>query len=156
MEEIYEKYASKVYKYIYALCRNNELTEEILQDTFYSAIKNINNFKQDSSMYTWLCVIAKNKWKDYLKRKNKLEFIPYEEELIKDKSIQNTDNREEILRLYEAMHALDSITKEIVLIRLHTDLSFKEIGGLFGKSEQWARTNFYRGKLKIREELKDE
>jgi len=39
-EDIYEKYASKIYNYIYSLCKDNDIAEEILQDTFYSAIKN--------------------------------------------------------------------------------------------------------------------
>ena len=45
MEELYEKYALKIYKYIYSLCGNHDITEEILQETFYSAIKNIKQFK---------------------------------------------------------------------------------------------------------------
>ncbi len=155
-EEIYEKYASKLYKYIYALCQNNDVAEEILQDTFYSALKNIENFKGNSSIYTWLCTIAKNNWKNYLKRKSKIKFVSLEEDLLNFKYDENLEDRQDILKIYEAMHKLDSTTKEILLIRLHSNLSFKEIGTLFGKSEQWARTNFYRGKLKIREELKSE
>ena len=71
MEELYENYALKIYKYIYSLCGNHDITEEILQETFYSAIKNIKQFKNQSSIYTWLCVIAKNKWKDYIKKNKK-------------------------------------------------------------------------------------
>lgn len=155
-EEIYEKYASKIYKYIYALCLNADVAEEILQDTFYNALKNIDNFKGNSSIYTWLCTIAKNNWKNYLKRKSKIEFIPLEEDALNIQNTENIEDRQELLKVYEAMHNLDSVTREVVLVRLHSDLSFKEIGNLFGKSEQWARSIFYRGKLKIREELKDE
>lgn len=155
-EEIYEKYASKIYKYIYSLCRDHDIAEEILQDTFYNAIKNAENFKGNSSMYTWLCSIAKNNWKNYLIRKNKIEFITLEENVLDNQSFESIDNRQDLLHIYEAMHKLEATTKEIVLLRLHSNLSFKEIGTLFGKSEQWARTNFYRGRLKIRRDLENE
>lgn len=156
-EEIYEKYASKIYKYIYALCQNNEIAEEILQDTFYNALKNIKKFNGNSSIYTWLCTIARNNWKNYLKRKSKIQFVSLEDNDISTvQDIENIENKQELYRFYEAMHKLDSITKEILLIRLHTNLNFKEIGNLFGKTEQWARNRFYRGKLKVKEEISNE
>ena len=155
-EEIYEKYALKIYKYIFALCKNNDIADEILQETFYSALKNIDKFKGKSSIYTWLCTIAKNNWKNYLIRKNKIKFVPLDEDLLDYSQFENTENKQELVDLYKAMHKLDSITKEILLIKLHSDLTFKEIGDLFGKSEQWARTRFYRGKLKLKEDLKNE
>lgn len=155
-EDIYEKYAPKIYNYIYSLCKDNDIAEEILQDTFYSAIKNIDNFKGNSSIYTWLCKIAKNNWKNYLNRKNKIKFISLEENTLTFSAPENIEDRQGLFRIYEAMHKLDATTKEIVLLRLHSNLSFKEIADLFNKSEQWARTNFYRGKLKIRRELENE
>lgn len=154
-EEIYEKYASKIYKYIYALCKSNDIAEEILQDTFYNAMKNIKSFEGNSSMYTWLCKIAKNNWKNYLKRKSKIEFVPLEEDVLYNSEFDNVEDRQELLKIYQAMNKLDSITKEILLIKLHSNLTFKEIGSLYDKSEQWTRTRFYRGKLKLKEELKN-
>lgn len=155
-EEIYEKYASKIYKYIYSLCRDNDITEEILQDTFYSAMKNVGNFKGNSSIYTWLCSIAKNNWKNYLIKKNKIKIIPIDEDIVDNHILEDIESRDSVLHIYKIIHKLDPIIKEIVLLRIYSNLSFKEIGDLFGESEQWTRTNFYRGKLKIREELKNE
>ena len=65
MEEIYKEYSKIVYTYLLSLTCNSELAEELMQETFYSAIKNINKFRNESSMKTWLCKIAKNKWFDY-------------------------------------------------------------------------------------------
>ncbi len=155
-EEIYEKYALKIYKYIYSLCKNNDIAEEILQDTFYNAMKNTESFKGNSSIYTWLCKIAKNNWKNYLKRKSKIEFVPLEEDRLYNSDFENIEDKQELLRVYQEINKLDSITKEILLIKMHSNLTFKEIGNLFNKSEQWARTRFYRGKLKLKEELENE
>ena len=155
-EEIYEKYALKIYKYIYSLCKNNDIAEEILQDTFYNAMKNTESFKGNSSIYTWLCKIAKNNWNNYLKRKSKIEFVPLEENTLYNSDFENIEDKQELLRVYQEINKLDSTTKEILLIKMHSNLTFKEIGNLFNKSEQWARTRFYRGKLKLKEELENE
>lgn len=162
MEEIYEKYAERIYKYIYALSRNNDIAEEILQETFYSAIKNIKSFKNECSMYTWLCTIAKNKWKDYLKKHSKISFISLQEstevlEKYETTNLEDTFQQKElILNLHKKIHKLPQTMQEIIFLRLYTDLSFKDIARIFGKSEQWAKTMFYRAKLKIKEDLKNE
>ena len=56
--------------------------------------------------------------------------------------------------LYKAIHALPEPMREVVHMRLSGEFSFVEIGEIVGKSENWARTTFYRAKLKLREELK--
>ena len=158
IEKIYEKCAIKIYKYIYAFSQNHELSEEILQETFYSAIKNVKNFKNESSIYTWLCTIAKNKWKDYLKRNKKIKFISLDDEEITDNSVieEKVYNKQKIIKLNQIIHKFNEETREVLILRLYANLSFKEIGKVFGNSEQWARTTFYRGKLRIKEELKNE
>lgn len=155
-EEIYEKYSVKIYKYIYALCKDADVAEEVLQDTFYSAMKNIENFKENSSIYTWLCAIAKNNLKNYLNRKNKIKSIPLEEDIIDNSLIESLEDKQNVLELYNMIHKLDAITKEVILIKISSNLTFKEIGEMFGKSEQWAKSKFYRGKLKMKEELENE
>lgn len=157
MEELYEKYAFKIYKYIYSLCGNHDITEEILQETFYSAIKNIKQFKNQSSIYTWLCVIAKNKWKDYIKKNKKIEFIMLEDN-IEGYSLLETDieNRDDIDRVFKIIKKLDMNTQQVIKLRIISEFSFKEIGEIFEKSEQWAKNIFYRGRIKIKEEFKSE
>jgi RNA polymerase sigma factor, sigma-70 family len=162
MEKIYEKYAKKVYKYIYALSRNNDVAEEILQETFYSAIKNIKNFKNECSTYTWLCTIARNKWKDYLKHQKKISFVSIydlpeiNEKLAKDNLEDTFQQKEMLVNLHKKIHNLPFQMQEVMLLRLYTNLTFKDISQIFGKTEQWTKTMFYRAKAKIKEEFKDE
>ena len=59
----------------------------------------------------------------------------------------------DIIRFYKEIHKLDDRTKEVVYLRIKGELSFKEIGEIMDKSEQWARTTFYRGKSKIKEDI---
>ena len=60
MEDIYQKYAKTVYKYLMSLTRSEDLAEELTQETFYQAIRSIERFDGSSKMSTWLCAIAKN------------------------------------------------------------------------------------------------
>ncbi len=72
MEEIYKKYSRLVYHYLYKLTNNNEISEELTQETFYDAIKGIDKFREECSLSVWLCQIAKNKWKDYIVKKREI------------------------------------------------------------------------------------
>lgn len=161
MEEIYKKYSLLIYHYLYGLTNDVELSEELMQETFYSAIKGINKFKGDSTISVWLYQIAKNKWKDYLRKNNKKKIISlnenfdnleFEEELKEELQIKS-----ETIDLYRAIHKLDKEVRELFNLRLKGELSFKEISEIMGKTEEWVRVTFYRGKLKLKEELlKDE
>lgn len=162
MEEIYKKYSKLVYNYLYSLCGNKDVAEELMQETFYKAIKGINKFRNDCKINTWLCQIAKNEWKDYLSREKKIKQISIDddmalENLLIDKSIENhTEERSEIINLYKQIHKLNEKTKEVFLLRIKGELTFKEIGEILGKSEEWARITFYRGKILLKEEMKND
>lgn len=159
MDEIYEKYSKLVYNYLNSLCGNREIAEELTQETFYKAIKGINKFRSECKINTWLCQIAKNEWKDYLVKEKKIKQVSidnddYIEGLLIDKSLENyVVEREELINLYKEIHKLDDKTKEVFLLRIKGELSFKEIAEILGKSEEWARITFYRGKIKLIEEI---
>ncbi len=159
MEELYKKHSRFVYNYLYSLCESHEISEELTQETFYKAIIGIENFRGDCKLNVWLCQIAKNLWKDYLRKEKRIKLISidedsYIESLIIEKSLENhIEDRSEIINLYKQIHKLDEKTKEVFLLRIKGELSFKEIGEILGKSEEWARINYYRGKIKLKEEL---
>ena len=75
MEEIYKKYSMLVYNYLKSLCNNCDIAEELTQETFYKAIKGIDKFNNECKVSTWLCKIAKNTWIDFLRKKEKENFI---------------------------------------------------------------------------------
>lgn len=157
MEEIYKKYSKLVYNYLYRLTNNVEVSEELMQETFYSAIKGINKLKEKNKIKVWLCQIAKNKWKDYLKKSNKIKSTFLEENIGEFAFIDNISDqlidKEEIVQLYKKIHNLDENIREIFYLRIQGNLTFKEIAEIIGKSEEWVRVSFYRAKIKIKEEL---
>lgn len=154
MENVYKEYFAIVYKYLLYLTRNSELAEEFTQDTFVKAIMKIHTFRGDSKISTWLCSIARNIYYNYLKKKKKEMFLDDLEVDIID-FFNNTENivikKERIQYIKDLMEKLDPKTSEVMKLRVIGNLSYKEIGIVFGKTENWARTVFYRGKNKLKE-----
>lgn len=155
IEQIYKEYFGTVYKYLYCLTHNEDIAEELTQETFYRAIKSIHNFKNDCQISVWLCQIAKNLWYDELKKKNKIKSIT-QDEIVTIPATDKFENtiifNDEKLQLYKKIQKLNEQTREVIYLRITGELSFKEIGYILGKTENWARTIFYRGKQKLKED----
>ena len=160
MDAIYKKYCKCVYNFLYKLTNDIELSEELTQETFYTAIKKIYTLNKKESIRTWLYQIAKNKWKDYLKKSKKAN-IDLDENTVEN-LVANYDIEEDmiakdnIIEFYKKIHMLDIDTREIIYLKIIRNFTFKEISQILGKNEEWARTKFYRGKLKLKESLQDE
>lgn len=159
MEEIYIKYSPLIYHYLYGLTNDRELSEELMQETFYSALKNIHQFKGKSKISTWLYKIAKNKWKDYLRNNHDRASVSLDESdmiaqlIVREDFSEQVDLKDNINLLYEYISKLDENVREIFYLRINANLSFKEISKLIGKTEEWTRVTFYRNKIKIKEEV---
>lgn len=158
MNQIYEKYADVVYGFILRMCHDENLAEDILQDTFLKAIEKINTFDQKCKLTTWLCQIAKNTYFDYLRKITKCEEVLLDETLTCDRNNLPEDvaiskeNKQEILSL---IHKLQEPYKEVFLLRFYAELSFKEIARIFGKSEVWGRVTYLRSKDMLLEFLQN-
>lgn len=150
LTEIYEQHAEQVYKYLITLCRNADLAEELTQETFYQAVRSIDNYNGQCKMSVWLCQIAKHTYYKYVDRQVKQTNQIHTAEQITSLEGDFIGNENKI-ELFRIIHLLDEPYKEVVLLRLLGDLSFKEIGEIHQKKENWARVTFYRAKLKLRE-----
>ena len=152
MVEIYRKYMPQVYNFLFSLCHDAHLSEELTQETFFQALKSIDSFRGDCKIYVWLCSIAKHLWYNQC-RKNKR--IVDTDETFDIEDPQNLEEQfiagEEKVSLYKKMQNLDEKTREVMYLRITGELSFKEIGEILGKTENWARVTFYRGKSKLKE-----
>ena len=158
IEKIYEEYYEIVYKYLFCLTHDKDLSEDLTQETFVKMIKNIDKFKGESKLSSWLCEIAKNLYLDYLrKNKRRSKVIIVKENEIEIQSEENIENeyieKEEKDKIFEKINSLDEISKKVMYLRINGELSFKEIGSILDKSENWARVIFYRGKQKLKEEI---
>lgn len=154
IEIIYKKYANLIKNYIFNITGDINLSEEIMQETFVIAITGINKFKGNCQISTWLCSIAKKILYKKLKKDNSKNMVPIDELKIADdiEIEENYIKNEKKRKLYAALQKLDTNTREVMYLRLTGDLTFKEIGKILNKNENWARITFFRGKQKIRKE----
>lgn len=153
IKRLYEMYSKDIYKYIYSITLNKEIAQDIVQNTFLEAIKSINTFKGNSTVKTWLIGIAKYEYYAYL-RKNPKSVSLDEIEFKKVSYIQ--DNNESYYTIMNEISKLDDIQRQIAVLRIVNDLSFKEIGNIIGKSENYCRVSFFRIKQNLSEVLKHE
>ena len=148
IEDICNKYYQKVYKYLISLSRNSNIAEELTQETFCVAIKEINKFKGNCEIITWLCIIAKHLY--YKESRKKIcKNIDEIADIIPSISIEDTYifNQDKV-ELYKGLQKLTENERNVIYLRL-LGLSFKEISEVTGKNETWAKVVFHRGKKEL-------
>ena len=155
MEEIYQEYAKTVYRFLLSRTRNADLSEELTQETFFQAIRTVNRYDETCKVSTWLLGIAKNVLLSYRRKHPATEDIADQEIPVEsaEDTVLKSAGRVELLR---KLHELKEPQREVVYLRVFGGLSFREIGDIFAKTENWARVTFYRAKEQLRKELSDE
>ena len=150
IDQIYREYANLIKRYIFSITKDINLAEDIMQETFTVAINQIDKFRGECEISIWLFSIAKKIL--YKKTKNNIfNILPIDElEISDNKNIEEKYiSNESKLRLFEALQKLDSNTREVMYLRLTGELTFKEIGKILNKTENWAKVTFFRGKQKL-------
>lgn len=150
-EEMYRKYASVVYRYLLSLCHDESLAQDLVQDTFLKAVRKADSWKGQSGFSTWLCSIARNEFRQYLRRH------PREAELAENAHREDPMHALSDEQMLKHLHAMEDPFREVLYLRFFGNLSYAKIAGIFGQSENWARVTCYRARQKLREEMeKDE
>ena len=152
-EKLYEACYMRVFSYVMTLAGNREQAEEITQETFYRAFSKHQEYRQEADEITWLCAIAKNLFFDEKRRSGRT--APLQENIPDPgRSIeQAAADRDSSFRIHVALHGLEEPYREIFELRIFAELSFREIGLIFGKTENWARVTYHRARLKIQERM---
>ena len=155
IQEVYEQYFTVVYRYLLSLSHNTHIAEELTQETFFKALKKVDDFRGDCDLRVWLCQISKNTYYDYLKKNKKYapESQDEKEESFPSDLLQNFSDKETALQVHKVLHRLSEPYKEVFSLRVFGELSFSDISDLFGKSESWARVTYYRAKKMIVEKM---
>lgn len=162
-DEVYREYSQMVYKYLFSLTGNAHVAEEVTQETFYQAVRCADRFDGSCRFSTWLCAIAKNQLNSYRRKHpeqvynaeasetlERAEVRAGKTDVTPEKTVLSEYGRVEILR---KLHQLDEAVREVMYLRIFGDLSFAQIGEITGRTENWARVTYYRGKEKLRKEL---
>lgn len=156
IEQIYQQYMPQIYRYLFSLCHDSHLAEELTQETFFQALKTVDKFRGECKIYVWLCQIAKNIWSKEYKRLKKSAGMESAANFPIDSETpdETVVRKETIMEIYKSIQTLNESMREVMYLRLSGEFSFKEIGEILGKDENWARVTFYRGKEIIRRKRK--
>ncbi len=154
-ERLYHAHYMRVFSYVMTLSGDRHLAEEITQNTFFKAFSSASSFRSEADEATWLCAIAKNCFVDETRKRSRTEPIP--DALPADgKSIeQAVTDRDSSYRIHVILHAMEEPFREVFELRIFGELSFREIGTIFGKTENWARVTYHRARLKLQERMND-
>lgn len=152
-ESIYKEYYTSVYRYLLSLTKDTAEAEELTQETFFKALKNIEKYDPAQKMLTWLCTIGKNAFFSQQRKAGRetelSDSLADDDNGILDRIIDSETSME----ILQILHTLPEPYKEVFTLRVLGSLSFQKIGAVFGKSEAWARVTFFRSKTIIRENL---
>ena len=156
-EQIYNTYFKSVYRYIWKLSGDEHIAEEITSETFLKAMKSIGDFRGECDMRVWICQIAKNTYYSYLKRNHRtasadeagLQSIADPNAFIEEQiGIQ-----EEAHQIREILHTMPDPYKEVFMWRVFGELTFKEIGALYSKTDNWACVTYHRARKMIQDKI---
>ncbi|MCM1054617.1 MAG: RNA polymerase sigma factor [Bacteroides sp.] len=152
-EQIYKAYYIQVFSYVMTLSSDPVEAEEITQKAFFKALLSLDKFRGDSSCRTWLCAIAKNIYLDKKRTEQKHMRSELPERDAGVDIAESLENKDAALQIHRILHLMEEPYKEVFQLRVFGELSFADIGGLFGKTESWARVTFHRAKVKIKNKL---
>lgn len=139
-------YFDDVYRYLLSLSGSESTAEELTSETFFRAMDALDHFRGECSVRVWLCQIAKNLYYSQLRREKCL--APLEDCRIAEESHEEElEDHSEAARIQELLHALREPYKEVFMWRVYGEKSFRDIGALFGKTENWACVTYHRAEL---------
>ena len=158
VEALYNEYFHDIFLFLRSLSGDASLAEELTQETFFKAMKSADSFRGDCDVRVWLCQIAKNLYLTHCKRQNRFtgEEIPETEADPHVSVEEHLADSEQVMRIHRILHGMKDPQKEVFSLRVFGELSFRQIGDLFGKTESWARVTFHRAKLMIIDALEED
>lgn len=162
-EAIYGSFGSRIYNFLYRLLGTREEAEDITQQTFLIALKQIKNLRDPSQLESWIYRIARNEVYQKFRRK---KIGSLEDEILESEDPnQPRENRlhanpEKALlnaelgrRLQAVLDGLPLKLREVFILAVVQEMSYKDISAVVGRSLLSVKTDIYRARLTAREEL---
>ena len=154
-EKLYKTYYMRVYSYVMALAGKTHMAEEITQETFYKAFTTSASFRGEANAVTWLCAIARNLFIDEMRRQAKrAEAIPPDADADSGVNIEReVEDKDTSYQVHQALRELEEPYRQGFELRIFGEMSFREISGICGRTESWARVTYHRAKCKLMERM---
>ncbi|MBN2536359.1 MAG: sigma-70 family RNA polymerase sigma factor [Spirochaetales bacterium] len=153
--EVYDNYASRIYQFIYYKTYHKETAEDITSQTFLRAFENLDHFDPEKgSISAWIYQIARNLVVDHYRAKKKTVDIDDVWDLAGEQNVElDVQNKEQLEELREVLKKLPVEQRDILILRIWQELSYKEIAQIIGKTEGACKMMFSRVIATLRKNL---
>jgi RNA polymerase sigma-70 factor (ECF subfamily) len=153
-EALYRENYPIVYGYLLSLCGDPTLAEDLTAETFLRAVEKIGTYNAAYKPSTWLCTIGRNLYRNHLKRSRRHTDLPEELPCRAPSPETLLLQREQARQVLQAAENLPPQQRQVLYMRMD-GMSFRSIGLVLGKTENWARVTFFRVKTKLLEETEE-
>ena len=155
-ESIYRQYFRDVELYLRAVTKDESLAEELTEQVFFQALKALPKFRGDCDIRTWLCSMARNCYLSHLRKAKPTEDIaelqiPDPKQAVEEQ----VSDRQQAMQIHRILHDLPEPYKEVFSLRVFGQLSFADIGSIFGRTANWACVTYHRARAKIQEQMEE-
>lgn len=153
-EMLYQKYRDTVYGYLYYMCREEALAEDLAQETFLKIFQGMRRFRGECSEKTWCLTVARNTFLSYARKKQPM--LLGEEILEMEEAVQANGPEEQVIRQEERQLVCDVLAKllederTILLLRDYEGISYEEIARIMSITESNAKVRLHRIRKKYR------
>jgi RNA polymerase sigma-70 factor (ECF subfamily) len=151
-DKLIDIYAKRCYGYFYRLTGNREVSDDLLSELFVKLVAKISSYK-GGSFENWLFKTAANVFHDYLRSKQRQRrLLEVRKRELETKSTGTKESGgEQIDKLQRRLLRLDAETRELIMLRFYSELSFKEMAKMRGEPIGTTLSKLHRGLKKLRE-----
>lgn len=150
--QIVEEYGNRLLRTCYLILKDREEAEDVVQETFIKVFRNIDSFRENSNLYTWIYTIALNLSRDRLRKKQ--DMFTIEVELVGNNDVEYEVEKsidKELLR--KELFEINSLYREVLVLFYFEELSIKEISNLLNEKEGTIKSKLSRGRNILKESL---
>lgn len=160
INELFQQKMNLIYKYLVKLGCSKDNAEDIVQDTFYKALKYIDGIQYDK-ISAWLFKVAINKYYDLCRKNNRHIHLNIDEDIFKESLadsnlvedfILDLEKKEEILQI---LNSISNINKNLLFFKYDAGLSYKEIAELLDINEKTVKTYLFRAREQFKKLWRD-
>ncbi len=164
LSQLIQKNLKAIYNFAYRIVGNAQDAEDVAQDTFIKAWKNIKQFKAEHNFKAWIFTIARNTAFDKLRKKKNFVFSDFEnaegENIFLDSLPDPEPPPDAIVEALEQTHStaellrrLPPLYREVLVLHYNENFTFKEIGEILNKSLNTVKSQHRRGLLLLRAQI---
>lgn len=155
LETLFEHYHDEIYRYLWRACFDSALAQDITQETFLKAFKNLPKLAPDSNYRAWLYRVASNALRDHFRREKRLTTLDTQALATHENIEADYQLREKLEWVVQAVQALPEKQGLALILIRYEGMSYTEAAAILDCSEESARANVYQATKKLRAQFEE-